>query len=105
LQYEIDESGIASIDLFIGADKMVNRGIGTQAIKLLLEYIRARHHSLTVTIDPSPANTRAIRCYEKVGFRHYETVQMASGEMAYMMKIEYQNSETLKTKEGSKWDS
>jgi RimJ/RimL family protein N-acetyltransferase len=89
LQYEINEEGIASIDQFIGAEEMLNQGLGTQAIKLLLTHITTRHQPAIVTVDPAPTNKRAIRCYEKVGFRHYETVRIASGEEAYMMKIEY----------------
>ncbi len=89
LQYEIDEEGIANIDQFLGVEEMLNRGLGTQAIKLLLAYVTTRHQPAIVTVNPAPTNKRAIRCYEKVGFRHYETVRTASGEAAYMMKIEY----------------
>jgi len=47
----------------------VNRGLGTEALKILAAYlIDVRgHHRLT--IDPAADNTRAIRAYEKVGFR------------------------------------
>lgn len=58
----------AGIDLFL--DPQVHgRGLGGEAIALVARHLfEARgHHRLT--IDPALANDRAIRCYEKVGFR------------------------------------
>jgi aminoglycoside 6'-N-acetyltransferase len=58
----------AGIDLFLGADWQ-GRGLGREAIGLVVDHlIEARgHHRLT--IDPAVANERAIRCYESVGFK------------------------------------
>ena len=67
---------------------MLNRGIGTQAIAQFLALLVARHHSPRIIIDPDPRNARAIRCYEKVGFRHYETLTREDGSRAYMMAID-----------------
>jgi aminoglycoside 6'-N-acetyltransferase len=58
----------AGIDLFL--DREVHgRGLGPDAIRTLARYlIEGRgHHRLT--IDPSAANERAIKAYERVGFR------------------------------------
>jgi aminoglycoside 6'-N-acetyltransferase len=59
----------ASIDVFV-EPRLHRRGIGTDAVATLARHlIEARgHHRLT--IDPAADNTAAIRCYEKVGFRH-----------------------------------
>lgn len=89
LQYEIGEMGIASIDQFIGEEALIDRGIGTAAIRLMLAYLRQHHRISVVTVDPSPANRRAIRCYEKVGFHHDETLSSPTGGEAYMMSIAY----------------
>jgi aminoglycoside 6'-N-acetyltransferase len=58
----------ASIDLFL-APAAQDRGLGPDAIRTVARHlIDVRgHHRLT--IDPSAANGRAIRAYEKVGFR------------------------------------
>src|SRR5205085_1373934 len=58
----------ASIDVYLG-DAWQGRGAGTEAVRVLADHLfTARgHHRLT--IDPAAANHRAIRCYEKVGFR------------------------------------
>ncbi len=43
--------------------------MGTTAVGLVARFLcdQRGHHRLT--IDPAATNTRAIRCYEKVGFR------------------------------------
>ena len=57
----------AGIDLFLGADHQ-DRGLGTDALRAIVRHLVDRgHHRLT--IDPVAHNTRAIRAYEKVGFR------------------------------------
>jgi aminoglycoside 6'-N-acetyltransferase len=58
----------AGIDIFLSGQYQ-GRGVGTEAVGLLARFlIEGRgHHRLT--IDPAVANTGAIRCYEKVGFR------------------------------------
>jgi aminoglycoside 6'-N-acetyltransferase len=59
---------------FGGADIMLaakyhGRGIGPRALRMAIDWlIEARGHH-RVTIDPAADNARAIRAYEKVGFR------------------------------------
>ena len=58
----------ASIDLFLGAPYH-GRGLGTDTVRTMVRHlIRDRgHHRLT--IDPAASNSRAIRTYEKIGFK------------------------------------
>jgi aminoglycoside 6'-N-acetyltransferase len=58
----------AGIDILMGDDYQ-DRGLGTDALRAVVRYlIRVRgHHRLTM--DPATANGRAIRAYEKVGFK------------------------------------
>ena len=58
----------AGIDLFIGAPYQ-DRGLGTDTVRTIARHLvhDRRHHRLT--IDPVAHNARAIRSYEKVGFR------------------------------------
>ncbi len=58
----------AGLDLFITTARQGN-GFGTEAISLVTRELfeACGHHR--VTIDPSAGNARAIRAYEKVGFR------------------------------------
>jgi aminoglycoside 6'-N-acetyltransferase len=56
----------ASVDLFL--DPAVRgRGIGGQALGLIVELLAARGHH-RITIDPAVENGAAIRAYEKAGF-------------------------------------
>ena len=58
----------AGIDIALGTNRR-GEGLGGEAIVVLARYLfeKRGHHRLT--IDPAAANTRAIRAYEKVGFR------------------------------------
>lgn len=58
----------AGIDVTL-APTATDRGLGTDAVRTLARHLfdHDGHHRLV--IDPAAANSRAIRCYEKVGFR------------------------------------
>ena len=58
----------ASLDLFLDTAHQ-GQGLGSDALRTMAHYLLdARgHHRLT--IDPAVANERAIRAYERVGFR------------------------------------
>jgi aminoglycoside 6'-N-acetyltransferase len=58
----------AGIDVYLGG-AFQDRGLGSDAVRLLARWLFdvRGHHRLT--IDPSVENPRAIRAYEKVGFR------------------------------------
>jgi aminoglycoside 6'-N-acetyltransferase len=58
----------AAIDIFISA-RVHGRGIGADAMRTLIGHLVTDrgHHRLTV--DPAADNARAIRFYEKLGFR------------------------------------
>lgn len=58
----------AGIDLFVSTEHQ-GKGYGTEAIRLVCRYLfeERGHHRLT--IDPAADNVRAIRAYEKVGFK------------------------------------
>jgi aminoglycoside 6'-N-acetyltransferase len=58
----------AGIDLFLGVP-FQGRGLGTDAVRAMARHLLrdVGHHR--VTIDPAAANERAVRCYEKAGFK------------------------------------
>jgi aminoglycoside 6'-N-acetyltransferase len=71
IQYAEEDEGDyrhAGIDIFMSTP-FQGRGLGTDAVRTLARYlIEVRgHHRLT--IDPAASNARAIRSYEKVGFK------------------------------------
>jgi aminoglycoside 6'-N-acetyltransferase len=63
-----EEYRSAGIDLFLGAPYH-GSGLGTDAVRTMARHLihDRGHHRLT--IDPAAHNERAIRCYEKVGFK------------------------------------
>ncbi|MEV6078811.1 aminoglycoside 6'-N-acetyltransferase [Streptomyces sp. NPDC052069] len=58
----------AGIDVFLTA-RYHGKGLGTDTVRTLARWLvqERGHHRLT--IDPAAANTAAIRCYGKVGFK------------------------------------
>jgi aminoglycoside 6'-N-acetyltransferase len=58
----------AGIDVFLGAAAQ-GRGAGTGAVRLLAGWLFAGRGHHRVVIDPAASNDRAIRAYERVGFR------------------------------------
>ena len=59
----------ATVGIFIGENSDRGRGIGTEALNLILEYAfnYLNMHSINLTV--LAINERAKRCYEKVGFK------------------------------------
>ena len=82
----------AGLDIFLGA-AWEGRGLGREAVVLLVGHlIESRgHHRLT--IDPAAANERAIRCYEAVGFarvgvmRQYERADDGTWHDGLLMEL------------------
>lgn len=58
----------AGVDLFLAAARQ-GQGLGTDTVRTLARHLfrDRRHHR--ITIDPAAHNERAIRCYERVGFK------------------------------------
>jgi aminoglycoside 6'-N-acetyltransferase len=66
---ELDEEyRHAGMDLFLGA-RYQDGGLGTDAVRTLARHLIVDRGHRRLTIDPAAHNERAIRCYEKVGFR------------------------------------
>jgi aminoglycoside 6'-N-acetyltransferase len=64
-----DIERVYGIDLFIGEPDWWNKGIGTKAVSLLIKHLCFTMGARRVVIDPHINNPRAIRCYEKCGFK------------------------------------
>lgn len=66
----------ASIDIFVDPD-LHGRGIGTDALRTLMDHLHRERGHHRITIDPAAANAQAIRSYEKAGFRPVGVMQAA----------------------------
>jgi aminoglycoside 6'-N-acetyltransferase len=58
----------ASLDIAL-ATAYQGRGIGGEAMRLVIEHLIAERGHHRFTIDPAVANERAIRAYERLGFK------------------------------------
>ncbi|MGC4089621.1 MAG: GNAT family protein [Polyangiaceae bacterium] len=58
----------AGVDLFLDSAHQ-GAGFGPEAIRLVCRYLFEQRAHHRVTIDPAADNLRAIRAYEKVGFK------------------------------------
>jgi RimJ/RimL family protein N-acetyltransferase len=64
----------ASIDLFLDPAAH-GRGIGTEAVRRVVEHLIHERGHHRITIDPAADNAAAIRAYEKAGFRRVGVMQ------------------------------
>jgi aminoglycoside 6'-N-acetyltransferase len=73
------------IDQFIAAPDMVNCGHGSGFIRAFTTRLLA-DGTPRVVVDPDPENARAIRCYEKAGFRRDRLVETPDGVALLMIR-------------------
>jgi aminoglycoside 6'-N-acetyltransferase len=81
-----------ALDIVIGEPQLWNRGLGTRAVTALLRYLFVEKGAAEVVLSPVADNTRAIRCYEKAGFRKVRLVpngEFLGGEWrdAWLMSV------------------
>lgn len=77
--------GTRGIDQFIGEPDMINCGHGSAFIRAFIEGLLANGTPLVVT-DPDPNNMRAVRAYEKAGFRKDRLVDTPDGISLLMVR-------------------
>lgn len=63
------DPGVRGIDQFLAHAEQLNQGLGTIMVRAFLAQVFADPAVTRVQTDPAPDNPRAIRCYEKAGFR------------------------------------
>ena len=66
----------AYVDIFLG-DEHAGRGLGTEALKRVVQMLIDERGYHRIVIDPAVDNEAAIRSYEKVGFRRVGTHHLA----------------------------
>ncbi|HSU79377.1 MAG TPA: GNAT family N-acetyltransferase [Candidatus Angelobacter sp.] len=84
---------VFGMDQFIGEKGYWGHGVGTSFVKMILEYLTKQEKADRVVLDPQAWNTRAIRCYEKCGFkkvRLLEQHEWHEGEWRDCVIMEYQ---------------
>jgi aminoglycoside 6'-N-acetyltransferase len=77
--------GTRGIDQFIGEPDMIDGGHGSGFIRAFVERLLATGAPRVLT-DPDPANGRAVRAYEKAGFRPERLVDGPDGLALLMVR-------------------
>ena len=65
-------AGLRAIDIWIGEEAYLGRGLGTGMMRMAIERCFADPSVTAILIDPMASNTRARRFYERLGFRFVE---------------------------------
>ena len=70
-EYDYPDNGkvVYAMDQFIGEPDYWNRGIGTAFLQTMASYLKAHKEADCILLDPRKTNGRAIRAYQKAGFR------------------------------------
>ena len=79
------DPGVVGIDQFLADESRLNRGLGTAMVRAFVERLFEDPNTTRVQTDPSPTNSRAIRCYEKAGFRRVGEVDTPDGPALLMV--------------------
>jgi aminoglycoside 6'-N-acetyltransferase len=83
--FGVHPPGTRGIDLFIGEPGMIERGHGSALIRCFVDDRIAAGAPRIVT-DPDPSNARAVRAYEKAGFRKVRMIDTPDGPALLMVR-------------------
>ena len=79
------DPGARGIDQFLASADQLGRGLGTAMVKAFVARLFEDPAVTHVQTDPNPRNARAIRCYEKAGFRAVREVDTPDGRALLMI--------------------
>jgi aminoglycoside 6'-N-acetyltransferase len=77
--------GSRGVDQFIGEADMIGRGHGSALIRMFVDGVLTAGAPRVIT-DPDPGNGRAIRAYEKAGFRAERLIDTPDGRALLMAR-------------------
>ncbi|WP_078379928.1 GNAT family N-acetyltransferase [Sutcliffiella halmapala] len=96
--YQMNHERIYGIDQFIGEVEYWNKGIGSQLVTSMVNYLVEQQQADKVVMEPHVQNLRALKCYEKCGFKKIRLLpkqELHEGEYRDCWLIEYNKSRTI----------
>jgi len=78
------DPGVRGIDQSLADAADLGRGLGTAMVRAFVDQLFADPAVTRIQTDPSPRNLRAIRCYEKAGFRPVGEIVTPDGPALWM---------------------
>ena len=90
---------VYGMDQFIGEVDYWSKGIGTKYTKMIFDFLKKERKADAVILDPHQDNSRAIRMYQKAGFRIVEDLpghelHECKKEDCYLMEYRYDDNLT-----------
>lgn len=85
--WENEPPGTWGVDQYIAEFDLLNKGLGSSFIREFTDRLLERPGVNRVITDPAPDNTRAIRCYEKAGFKKISVTNTPDGPAMIMEKL------------------
>lgn len=79
------DPGVHGIDQFLAHAEQLGQGLGTAMVRAFIAQLFADSTVTRIQTDPSPENRRAIRCYEKAGFRRVREIVTPDGPALLMI--------------------
>ncbi len=80
------DPGVRGIDQSIADPALLGKGLGTQLVRALVDRLFQDPAVTRIQTDPAPNNLRAIRCYQKAGFRIVRNIVTPDGPAVYMLR-------------------
>ena len=80
------DPGARGIDQFLANADQLGRGLGTAMVRAFVARLFEDPSVTRIQSDPDPRNARAIRCYEKAGFRALKEVNTPDGRALLMIR-------------------
>lgn len=89
---------IFGTDQFIGESNHWGQGIGKELMKLMVTFLSMDKGAKKIVLDPQVWNERAIKCYEKSGYRRVKFLpkhELHEGELkdCWLMEYNVKNTE------------
>lgn len=85
-------SDAVGVDLSIGDEGLLSKGIGSAVLREFSERLLDEGYR-TIVIDPDSENLRAVRAYEKAGFRPVPSLAAQGGDVLIMQYHSKENEQ------------
>lgn len=96
IQYYMKNKETIGLDMWIGVLDERNHGYGSEALEQMVELIHQKYPEVKeIFIDPEVENKRAVRCYQKAGFKNFGTFMDEEGDPCLLLKVCFPESEVL----------
>lgn len=82
---DVRNRGVWGTDQFLADGARLGQGLGTRMVRAFADLLFHDPQVEMIQVDPAVENVRAIRCYEKAGFRRVGPVTTPDGESLLMV--------------------